>query len=289
MAETPTLPGTPGPDPQSQDALWRRIAREMRLEITRESREDDDFDDEANAIAVGIIVLGLLVAAFFLIRPFFQEKPVDPVYTKLEAIKRIQELTLVKQHYRSLIPVTEKGKPDELEFLLRAPVQVLGNLDMSRVRFELAPDSLIIVTLPPASIQEPYLDIQEAEVFTIGNNVFQRISTRFFTKQTRYLDAYDQIVAALASATDSVYQRALRNDIEQETMDQAELYLRSLIGSLGYRIEFIRPDDYLPPLGADSTTMAQWQRRLQGMELPVASDLRRETRAGVFRRLFSTN
>ncbi|MDP5170694.1 MAG: DUF4230 domain-containing protein [Bacteroidia bacterium] len=285
---TPAPEGaTPTESAAAQEVMWRRIAKEFRKEIARESRDDDDdFDDEANAIAIGIIVLGLLVGAFFLIRPFFRDKPVDPVYTKLEAIKHIQDLTLVKQHYTSLIPVTQKPKNDKdeppLEFLLRAPVQVYGNIDMSQVDFIVEDDSLITVILPRPSIDRPYLDLGETEVFSAGKALFQKLSSRLFAKNVRYLDAYDQITAAMEKASDDVYARALTNDIEKETLDQAEIYLRSLIGSLGYRVRFERPVDLPDP--ADSTGWRALQQQLTNIDMSAPEI---PSQRGIIRRLLT--
>lgn len=282
MSVTPQPPNPPTP-PESQEVLWRRIAKEFKKEITRETRDDDDdFDDEANAIAIGIIVLGLLVGAFFLIRPFFEDKPIDPVYTKLEAIKHIQEMTLVKQHYTTLIPVTN-AKRENLEFLLRAPVQVYGNIDLSRVEFDVREDSLIAVHLPPAKIDEPYLDIQETEVFSAGKSLFQKMSARLFSKNKTYLEAYDQIRISLDSASADVLKRAYLNDIEEETLDQAELYLRSLIGSLGYRVQFYRPE--LIPVGTDSLGNPTFMQSLRDMEVDPSEVL--PSRAGIIRRMLN--
>lgn len=282
MSVTPQPPNPPTPS-ESQEVLWRRIAREFRKEITRENRDDDDdFDDEANAIAIGIIVLGLLVGAFFLIRPFFQEKPVNPVYTKLEAIKHIQEMTLVKQHYTTLIPVTNV-KNDNLEFLLRAPVQVYGNIDLSRVEFDVLEDSLIAVHLPAPEIEEPYLDIQETEVFSAGKSLFQRMSARLFDKNKTYLEAYDQIRMSLDTASANVLKRAYLNDIEEETLDQAELYLRSLIGSLGYRVQFYRPRSL--PMQIDSLGNPTFLQSIRDIEVDASDVL--PSRSGFLRRMLT--
>ncbi len=241
--------------------MWKRIAAEFRKEVLRESRDDDDdFDDEANAIAIGIIVLGLLIGAFFLIRPLFRDKPVDPVYTKLEAIKHVQDLTLVKQHYTSLIPVTKKNKPEVLEFLLRAPVEVHGMIDLSEVEFVVEEDSLITVYLPPAEIENPYLDIEQTEVYSAGKTLVKQFLARLAAKDTRYLDAYEQIVNALDAAEKDVLQRAITNDIEEQTLEQAEQYLGALIGSLGYRVQFVRP--ILVPGAADSTLVDRLRSQL---------------------------
>ncbi len=271
----PLLPEEQSPDdpqprgtPPIPAAMWKRILTEVRKEVSREIRDDDEFDDEANSIAIGLIVLGLLVGAFFLIRPLFREKPVNPVYTKLEAIKHIRELTLVKQHYTTLIPITRKGRRAEdesLEFLLRAPVQVYGSIDLSRVNFEVQPDSLITVLLPRPTIAEPYIDIENTTVFNTGKSLFERLSGRFFTRNTRYLDAYDQIRTALDSASNDVLRKALINDIEDETLNQSEIYLRSLIGSLGYRVQFVRSIEI--PADADSSTLNRLQRQLLEREL----------------------
>ena len=110
---------TPKPEsPPSSDPMWKRMATELRKEISNLKRDDqeDDFDDEANAIAVGVIVLGLLIGGFFLMRFLLKEPSIDPGYTQLEAIKRVEHLVLVRQHYETLIPVTDKRDEEKLKF-----------------------------------------------------------------------------------------------------------------------------------------------------------------------------
>ena len=53
--------------PSANPNLWRRMMRELRQEFSHSSRDSgaDDFDDEANALAVGGNCVGIADRRFF--------------------------------------------------------------------------------------------------------------------------------------------------------------------------------------------------------------------------------
>lgn len=260
--------------------MWQRLMRELQQELSpgKRDRSRPDFDEEANALAIGVIVLGLLIGGFFLLRSLIREKPVNPAYTQLEAIKRVENLVLVRQHYESLIPVTRKGKADDLRFLLRAPVEIDGYLDLSQVVFDLQPDSLVVVYMPAAEVDTPYLDLEHTQVYAPGQALIDAMREGLTSERTSYLDAYDQIRGSLAEARYHVRQRAYANGILQQTQREGQRYLRNLLNSLGYRARFETPLDF-PPGTSDSTRLEMIWQRLQQAErtLPRASEAERRS------------
>ena len=191
-------------------------------------------------------MLGLLIGAFFLGKYLLSERPVDPAYTQLEAIKRVEHLVLVRQHYETLIPVTKKGNNEALKFLMRAPVEVDGYLDMNEVEFQLESDSLVIVYLPSAKIDTPYLDLEKTQVYALGQSLIEAMGEGLKKESTTYKDAYDQIRTALIESRLHVKQQAYANGIQDQTQQEGQRYLRNLINSLGYRVRFIVPTQ-VPP------------------------------------------
>ncbi len=279
MAQDPTQPGA-NPAGSEKPNMWRRMGHELRQELSQIKRDSDsdDFDDEANALAVGVIVLGLLIASFFLVRYLVKDKPIDPGYSQLEAIKRVEHLVLVRQHYETLIPVTRKGDQEDLKFLMRAPVEIDGYLDMNEVEFQLEPDSLVIVFLPAAKIDTPYLDLENTQVYAPGQSLLEAVGEGVRRESTTYRDAYDQIRTALIESRQHVKRQAFANGILGQTQQEGQRYLRNLINSLGYRVRFVVPTQ-LPAGTSDSTRLEiMWQQlqRLEG-QVPMASEADRSS------------
>lgn len=190
-----------------------------------------------------VVIIGtilLLVTAFFTYRFFSTPPPVAEVYQRVEGIKRLGELHLVKQHYESIIPILkgkkkENGEEQDLQFLLIAPVEVSGYLDFSKIKLDLQKDSLAVVSLPEPSISEVYLDFRKTEEFLSKGKL------RIFGKYVERLDfktAYYDIAIGINENKKKVAEQAKINGIEDETTRKAELFLRNFLNSLGYRVEF---------------------------------------------------
>jgi len=243
MSDTPTpdhSPANPSPPPSGQQeaAVWRRVANSLATQLNLRAKNQDEEEDElANAVAVGIIVVGLLIVGFLFIRPFLKQPPVDPAYHKLESIKRIQHLTLVRQHYETLIPITKKDDPNKLEFLLKAPVQINGYVDLSEVEFMVREDSLVIVALPAMRVDTPNINWEKIDVYTMRKSFWAQLPERL--KKLPYEDAYDQIRDAMADTKSQIVHRAFLNGLHTETEQKVKQYLMSLITSMGYRVQFL--------------------------------------------------
>lgn len=222
-----------------------------RSMVPREDGDDDDddeFEDSVgNSIVIGIIVLGLLVLGFFVVRSLLEQKPIDPAYSKIEGIKRMRELTLVKHHYESIIPV---GKParkgllakkdnPKIEFLIKAPIEVRGYMDMSDIHIELGRDSLMLIDLPEAEMSRPVINFDETTEYTVRKNLWKRFFDKAFSDKATYLVAYDEIWRSLDSAKNDVSNRARINGILEDTEEKAKEYLLNAITAFGYRVEFV--------------------------------------------------
>lgn len=193
-----------------------------------------------------IILLAVITAVGFCVWASFSflKKPdaVEPIYTKIEGIKRLGELHLVEHYYESIIPITNlkednKGNPknEKLEFLLKAPVKVSGYLDFSRIQMKVLEDSLVHIELPPAQISEAYLDLKKTEEYMVDGKL--RIFKTYF-QNIDHEKVYKDIARGINNNKIEIRKRAKVNDIEKETHLKAKIFLRNFVSTLGYRVEF---------------------------------------------------
>lgn len=190
-----------------------------------------------------ILGLALIGSSVWATVSFFKiPDPVPPVYTKVEGIKRLGELHLVKQYYESIIPITkqklnrkEELQKEKLQFLLIAPVEVSGFVDFSKIKLSLKPDSLVEISLPTPETSEVYLDFKATQEY-LAEGKF-----RIFGQYVENIDhekAYYDIARGINDAKKRIRDRAITNDILKETEIKAQIFLRNFIHTLGYRVEF---------------------------------------------------
>ena len=270
--------GNAEPQPPSKyDPVLEKLVLLLSTQKSKEEGEEDEDDGKlASSIAVAIIILGLIIGGYFFIKPLFSKKPVDPAYAKVEAIKRIKDLTLVKHHYESIIPIT-KGKREKLQFLLVAPAQVSGYMDLSKIKFSIEEDSLITVQLPPTELSQTRISLKNTKEYTFQRSFWDHIKSQI-DPRSNYLEAYDRIRIALDSARMDVRRRAIINGILEETEDKAEDYLRNLVNNLGYRVEFVKENQLL--FSSDSLNLL-YQQILQTSD----PEERKQRENGLLRRL----
>jgi hypothetical protein len=185
-------------------------------------------------LIAAVFVLGVvLISGYFIVRWVNKEKPIDPVYGKVEAIKRVRHLRLVKHRYETIIPVTKpKGR---LEFLLLAPAEVHGYLDLGQMKMQVEPDSLIKCFLPEAELSEVSIDLDQSEEFTGPE---RKGFLGFRPQAGNFSKAFTQIASAIQKSKAQVADRAVKNHILRETQEKGEDYIRNLLNGLGYRVEF---------------------------------------------------
>lgn len=209
--------------------------------------------------ALGLALMGY--CGWTVIQFFKKPKAVNPVYTKIEGIKRLGELHLVKQYYESIIPITRKKEKEkgliikrtlvdqQLQFLLLAPVEVSGYVDFSKLKLTVEKDSLIKIVIPEAQISKVYLDFAKTEEYLVEGKF--RIFGKYL-ENINHEKAYYDIARGINETKMRIRERAKVNDIKKETLLKAQIFLRNFIGTMGYRVEFVLPQK-TPPAVKDST------------------------------------
>jgi len=249
MAKKPEKSRSLDPSSEQQTRLLQQIKN-----LLSNSQKDED-DDALSKVIITLIILGILLASFFLLKPIiWKEKKVDPAYSKVEAIKRIKELQLVKHHYETIIPITKPPRGNnegKLQFLMVAPAEVNGFIDLSKLKFKVEEDSLIRVTLPTPEISQTLISLKNTKEYTFQRSFWVKFQERL-DRRTNYLSAYDRIRSAIDSARADVRNRAIVNGILEDTQDKAEDYIRNMINNLGYRVEF---DDSKATASVDSINL----------------------------------
>jgi len=204
-----------------------------------------------------VLVAGMLAIAFCVWASFsFFKKPaaVEPIYIKIEGIKRLGELHLVEHYYESIIPITkqkrkegEDPESEKLEFLLKAPVKVSGYIDFSQIQLSVLKDSLVRIDLPPAQISEAYLDLKQTEEYLVDGKM--RVFNRYF-QNINHEEVYKDIARGINDNKAEVRKQAKINEIERETLVKAKIFLRNFVSTLGYRVEF--PNDPIAQMPKDT-------------------------------------
>ncbi len=195
-----------------------------------------------------LFTVTILLAVGYFIYQKLKTKPINPIYAKVESIKRIRELRLVKHHYESIIPITKgKGEADEnlnkrkekLQFLLVAPVEISSYIDLGKMKIEIMKDSLLSVDLPQPELSEVYVDLKKTYEYTLDKKSILFGKT---LEKRAYNEAYEDIARALYKSKIRVSERAIANHILIDARKKGENYIRSLFNSFGYRVEFINTD-----------------------------------------------
>ena len=191
-----------------------------------------------------ILFLGYLTISFTL-QYFSKPKPVEPIYVKIEGIRQLGRLHLVKHHYESVIPITRNKmdrhdaiKKQRLQFLLKAPVEISGYIDLSQMTISMVEgkDSLVDIHIPPAQASDPYLDFSKTEEFLVDGKV------RFFGNYIEFINherAYYDIVRGLNESKERVKDRAVGSGLLDQTTDKAKMFLRNFVNNLGYRANIV--------------------------------------------------
>lgn len=215
-------------------------------------------------ILVLIVGLGLILFVGVLIyRQLVKAPAVEPLYTKVEGIKQLGRLRLVRHLYESVIPITknkldrhEAIKKQQLQFLLTAPIEIYGYIDLGQVKLDVkARDSLVILTLPRAEHSPPYLDLANTEEFLMEG---KRRLFGGYLEFTDHVKAYRDIVSGLNESKQKVIERAIANGLLTETEEKAAIFLRGFVRNLGYKrvdIQFVPDPNERSGTSADSTSM----------------------------------
>ena len=243
-----------------------RIQKLLRMLDEREQGFQDFHDYHRyhprwlNSV-VWILGIGLILGCvIFSIMFFTSSKPVEPIYTKIEGIKRLGQMHLVKQQYESVIPITKKKenrkgelKGETLQFLLIAPIEVTGYIDFSQIVLTVHKDSLLKIQLPKSQLSRAYLDFSQTEEF-LAEGKFKIFGK--YWEMINHKKAYYEIASGINEAKKRVRENAInKHNILKETDEKAKMFLQNFVNTLGYRVEFSQLDmENSPPMnGTDST------------------------------------
>ena len=206
-----------------------------------EEADNNPSSGQSSMLAKGLVVLIVLLvlvgAVLFTVKGLSARKKPKPYVAKLEGIKRIQEIRFVKHHYESLIPFY---KGNNLQFLLVAPADVYGKIDMSLLRYKIGQDSMLNVTLPSPTLSDVWIDLDSTREYTLKKN---SLSLMLGGGGKKYLEAYQEITRSLAQSKQDIQKSAIRNKIEEQTMRRAREYINNTANSLGYLVSFVEPQD----------------------------------------------
>ncbi|MDB4285796.1 DUF4230 domain-containing protein [bacterium] len=243
----PMFTSAAGSEPTSptEKRLFARLLSALERPIYQAIPKAENKKSLTRTLLV-IVLLGLLgFAVFTVVKLSRAPKPIPSVLSRMEGIKRIRELHLIRLHYESIIPITERkkrGKKNEKEipqFLLVAPMELSLYVDMGKMKMELQPDSLVIIALPDPELSKVYINFHDVKEYQMSDGW----SLKDIKLGLSYSEVYQDIAYKLTEAKDEVSARATHPAILSDTRDKAENYLRNLINSLGYRVEFVYPQD----------------------------------------------
>jgi hypothetical protein len=234
---------TNSPSSDTQAALAKNNRMMERFLQTLERPLDRMLPNERSSavryISVFLLLVIVLGGGFLAWHAFFKPKKVDPVYSKIENLKRVRELHLTKMHFESIIPITKEGRREKFQFLLIAPMELSLYLDLGKLQMSLEPDSLVRITLPAPQVSEIYLDFRKTKEYNYGEQgLFARLLGR---DRFDYKAVVTEIKDKIGQGKAKVLERAYSPAVMRETLNKAEDYLRNTLNSLGYRVEFIEP------------------------------------------------
>ncbi|MEM7372133.1 MAG: DUF4230 domain-containing protein [Bacteroidota bacterium] len=241
---------TPSPDPaatnpQTNKRLMERMLAALERPIYQAIPQAQNRSSLTRTLLI-ILLLGLLGCAIFLIARYYSApKTVPSVLSRMEGIKRVRELHLVRLHYESVIPITKRKNRDKKnqkevpQFLLVAPMELSMYVDLGKMKMDLRPDSLVVINLPDPELSKVYINFHEVKEYQMAEGW----SLGDIDLSLTYSEVYDDIAYKLTETKDDVRSRASHPSILQDTRAKAENYLRNLLNSLGYRVEFEYPQD----------------------------------------------
>lgn len=198
-----------------------------------------EFTDWAVPALVILLGLGILGGGGYLVYNWIWGKKPDPVYSKIESIKRVQELHLAKLHFESIIPIT-KEKGDKFQFLLIAPMELSMYVDMKKVDFESLGDSMLRVTIPQPEVSEVYIDFRKTKEYNYSDpGLMAKITGR---AKFDYMAVVEEVQEKIKIGKMQVQARANSPKVMEDVVDKAEAYLQNVLNSVGYRVEFVEPE-----------------------------------------------
>jgi len=174
-----------------------------------------------------LLISGLIVAAF-LGGLFYQDIHAPaPQKITLEQILSIRELHLVKHTYHDLFFLhRNKDEHKAMRAIVQVPVTITAYLNLKNIQLVYEGDSLRKVILPPAILDEPVYQMNQAVVR----------ETRGFQVHAGK-DLYPAVSAYLAEVIrnrmDTVRNRAIANRMLVQAEAEGKEYIESILHTLG--------------------------------------------------------
>ena len=158
-------------------------------------------------------------------------------------------MRLAKYYYEAIIPIynyswkdpeQKNVKSSALQFILSAPVEVSGFIDLSKVTYDDLGDSTVLVTMPAPELTEPIVRLDSIKDYAIKNKGFAlQIRSR---SGGLFYKAFSAMQASIIKTKATVRQKAVASGLLKRTEKMGEIYMRNLLESLGYKAEFRPPN-----------------------------------------------
>ena len=196
-----------------------------------------DKKNNKNLLLTLVVILFLFAGGIYAVNAWKYRHPPSPLITQFEGIRQQQQLRFVQQRYEEVIPmVSLNGK--KLEFLIIAPAEIHGQMDMTQMNYEEIDQKkkILKVSLPAPQLSEVWINLDSIREYkTRGKS----LSIMLGGGGRKYEETYDSIASQLDRTKQAVIANSIKNGILLETRAQARQYVLQMARGLGYRVEFV--------------------------------------------------
>ncbi|MFK7923369.1 MAG: DUF4230 domain-containing protein [Bacteroidia bacterium] len=140
----------------------------------------------------------------------------------------------------------ELGDEIDPEVLIVVPAEVSVFIDMDQVLINesLAPDSSLIISLPPLQFSPILIELPtDSAVYKLARGK----KTTSISEQGAYYDLFGQLKVAIIEKEEEARANAIKNGILQEGQKMAKSYITTFVEPLGFNIQFVE-DSVASPL-----------------------------------------
>ncbi len=159
-------------------------------------------------------------------------KPGTGSLAKLEEIKKIKELHLVKHNYQDISFIHRKSDPSKaVRAILVMPVSVTGYIDLEQIEVVHNEDSIERIILPDPILGDPNFYVDKMEIRSVRD--FQ-----IHIGRDLYSEVLEYFKKLAVSRKDSIRKLSISNGLLTETRNESRKYVLSLLN--GLRLGFVR-------------------------------------------------
>lgn len=180
------------------------------------------------------LILSLISFSILQRKSSLQEENTYSVSSIIEKIAFIQELSLVKYHYTSVIGLKSNKKFQEIDlpftgksFLASYDGFIEAGIDLKKATIEIS-ERNIHIQLPKPTVTQHNIDEKSLVVYDESKNILNPIK----------IEDYNE---ALKKEKEAMEEKAIANGILKQTEEQADLLLKNFLSQLGFedvQIEF---------------------------------------------------